>query len=68
MGQIKGNEAKADMDRLLTSWEPSREEYRRILAFYSEAGLVYTPVGTAAKRRFAANLDAELEASLEGEQ
>lgn len=59
MRQIKASEAKPDMDRL--HLEHSREDYRRVLAFYSAAGLIYTPECAAAKRLWVAELEAELE-------
>ena len=57
-----------DLDRLLMYLEHAREDYQHARTFRSATGVTYTPEAVERRRRRVVELEAELEALMEGEQ
>ena len=57
-----------DLNTLLMWLEHAREDYQHARTFCSATGVTYTPESIAAKRARVAELEAELEALMEGDQ
>ena len=56
------------LERLLMLLEHAREDYQHARTFCSATGVTYTPESIEKKRARVAELEAELEALMEGEQ
>ena len=63
-----GGGTMTDLDSLHMYLEHGREDYQHARTFCSATGVTYTPEAIAAKRAFVVELEAELEALMEGEQ
>ena len=57
-----------DLNTLHLYLEHAREDYQHARTFCSATGVTYTPESIARKRARVAELEAELEALLEGDQ
>lgn len=57
-----------DLNILLMYLEHAREDYQHARTFCSATGITYTPESIEAKRLWVAELEADLEELLEGDQ
>ena len=57
-----------DLNTLLMYLEHAREDYQHARTFCSATGVTYTPESIEAKRLWVAELEADLEELLEGDQ
>ena len=63
-----GGGTVTDLNILLMYLEHAREDYQHARTFCSATGITYTPESIEAKRLWVAELEADLEELLEGDQ
>lgn len=63
-----GGGTVSDLNILLMYLEHAREDYQHARTFCSATGITYTPESIEAKRLWVAELEADLEELLEGDQ